>query len=47
METGYCRIEKLHGLEQLPPTGYEIACFPWKITGASAGFTWAAAIFEA
>jgi len=46
MEIGYCHIEKLHGLEQLPPTGYEIACFPWKIRGASAGFTRAVAVFE-
>ena len=45
-EIGYCHLEKLHGLEQLPATGYEIACFPWKIRGASAGFTRAVAIFE-
>jgi kynurenine formamidase len=45
-EIGCCHIEKLSGLEALPPTGYEIACFPWKIRGASAGFTRAVAIFE-
>ena len=38
-------IEKLANLEQLPATGYEIACFPFKIKGASAGFTRAVGIF--
>ncbi len=46
MEIGYCHIEKLTNLEDLPPTGFEISCFPYKIKGASAGFTRAVAIFE-
>jgi len=46
MEIGYCHIEKLTNLEGLPPTGFEISCFPYKIKGASAGFTRAVAIFE-
>ena len=46
MEIGYGHIEKLANLDQLPPTGYQIACFPYKIKGASAGFTRAVAIFE-
>ncbi len=46
MEIGYGHIEKLANLDQLPPTGYRIACFPYKIRGASAGFTRAVAIFE-
>lgn len=46
MEIGYCHIEKLGNLEQLPATGYMIACFPFKIEKASAGFTRAVAIFE-
>lgn len=46
MEIGYCHIEKLSNLEDLPATGYEISCFPYKIKGASAGFTRAVAIFE-
>jgi kynurenine formamidase len=46
MEIGYCHIEKLGQLDQLPATGYMIACFPFKIEGASAGFTRAVAIFE-
>lgn len=46
MEIGYCHIEKLGNLDQLPATGYMIACFPFKIEKASAGFTRAVAIFE-
>lgn len=46
METGYCHMEKLTNLERLPPTGYEISCFPFKIKAASAGFIRAVAIFE-
>ena len=46
MEIGYCHIEKLANLDRLPATGYMIACFPFKIEGASAGFTRAVAIFE-
>lgn len=46
MEIGYCHIEKLGNLESLPAAGFQISCFPWKIKGASAGFTRAVAIFE-
>lgn len=46
MEIAYCHIEKLGNLDQLPATGYMIACFPFKIEKASAGFTRAVAIFE-
>jgi kynurenine formamidase len=45
MVRGYCHIEKLANLEQLPPSGFEVACFPFKIKGGSAGFTRAVAIF--
>lgn len=38
-EIGYCHIEKLHNLEQLPSSGFFIACFPVKIHAASAGWT--------
>jgi kynurenine formamidase len=38
-EIGYCQLEKLHGLEQLPATGFTVICFPVKITRASAGWT--------
>lgn len=45
-EIGYCHIEKLHNLEQLPATGFKVACFPVKIKAASAGWTRAVAIIE-
>jgi kynurenine formamidase len=44
-EIGYCHLEKLHNLEAIPADGFEIACFPVKIRGASAGWTRAVAIF--
>lgn len=46
MDIGYCHMEKLSNLEGLPGDGFEISCFPYKIKGASAGFTRAVAIFE-
>lgn len=46
MEIGYCHMEKLTALDTLPPNGFLISCFPYKIKGASAGFTRAVAIFE-
>jgi len=46
LEIGYCHLEKLHNLEVLPPSGFTISCFPFKIRGASAGFTRAVAIFD-
>ena len=45
-DIGYCHIEKLHNLEELPPTGFQVACFPVKIAAASAGWTRAVAIFD-
>ncbi|HEV7368357.1 cyclase family protein [Arenibaculum sp.] len=45
-EIGYCHIEKLHNLEQLPATGFTVSCFPCKVKGASAGWTRAVAILE-
>jgi kynurenine formamidase len=44
---GYCQIEKLHRLEQLPPSGFHVACFPVKVRAASAGWTRAVAIIDA
>jgi kynurenine formamidase len=46
MTIGYCHIEKLANLEVLPSNGFAVACFPFKIKGASAGFTRAVAIIE-
>lgn len=43
---GYCHLEKMHNLEALPATGFTIACFPFKIRAASAGWTRAVAIFD-
>jgi kynurenine formamidase len=34
----YCQIERLANLDKLPaPTGFEVACFPLRIVGGSAG----------
>ena len=46
MDIGYCHMEKLSALDTLPGNGFLISCFPYKIKGASAGFTRAVAIFE-
>lgn len=46
MVRAYCHLEKLGNLEQLPSHGFMICCFPYKIRGASAGFTRAVAIFD-
>jgi len=43
---GYYQIEKLNGLEQLPPKGFTLTCFPVKIKGASAGWIRAVAIVD-
>lgn len=45
-EIGYCHLEKLHNLEALPPDGFMVCCFPFKIRGASAGWTRAVAIVD-
>ncbi|WP_158890316.1 cyclase family protein [Amycolatopsis anabasis] len=45
-DIGYCHLEKLHNLESLPPTGFQISCFPVKVEAASAGWTRAVAIFD-
>lgn len=45
-EIGYCHLEKLHGLEALPPFGFEIICLPTKIRRGSAGWTRAVAVFN-
>ena len=43
-EAGYCQIEKLHNLEGLPATGFQISCLPVKVRGGSAGWARAVAI---
>ena len=46
IDIGYCHMEKLSNLENLPDTGFTISCFPVKLKGGSAGFTRAVAIIE-
>ena len=46
IEKEYCQIEKLANLDQLPPFGFTVACFPAKIKGGSAGWTRAVAILN-
>ncbi len=38
IQAPYCHLEKLANLDKLPPHGFKVACFPVKITGASAGW---------
>lgn len=45
-EIGYCHMEKLCNLHLLPAAGFLVSCFPYKIKGASAGFTRCVAMFE-
>ncbi len=46
IETPYCHMEKLYNLEKLPATGFMVACFPFKIKGASAGWIRAVAMLD-
>lgn len=46
MDIGYCHMEKLANLDQLPDCGFMVACFPAKIHRASAGWTRAVAILD-
>ena len=43
-EQAYCQLEKLANLDKLPPFGFTVSCFPFKIRGGSAGFTRAVAL---
>jgi len=45
-EIPYWQIEKLHNLEELPPDGFTVVCFPVKIREASAGWSRVVAILE-
>lgn len=45
-EIGYCQIEKLHNLEELPSHGFELMCFPVKVRAASAGWIRAVAVIR-
>jgi kynurenine formamidase len=47
IEKGYCHMEKLTNLDQIPvPFGFKVACFPVKITKASAGWIRPVAILD-
>ncbi|WP_028605579.1 cyclase family protein [Ottowia thiooxydans] len=43
-EQGYYQMEKLANLDQLPPSGFQVICFPVKIHKASAGWVRAVAV---
>ena len=45
-EIGYCHLEKLSRLEELPHSGFEIICLPVKVHRGSAGWTRAVAVFS-
>lgn len=45
-EAGYCQIEKLHNLEELPAFGFKVCCFPVKVKNGSAGWTRAVAMID-
>jgi len=47
IEKEYCHIEKLANLDKLPwPFGFEVACFPVKLAGGSAGWCRVVAIIR-
>lgn len=46
IEQPYCHMEKLQHLEQLPATGFTVACFPFKIKAASGGWCRAVAMID-
>lgn len=46
IEKEYYHMEKMANLDQLPPFGFKIACFPIKIKAASAGWCRTVAIFD-
>lgn len=37
LDKEYCHIERLTNLDQLPPYGFKVACFPLKVKAGSAG----------
>lgn len=42
----YCQIERLYGLDALPPSGFRVACFPLRLAAASAAPARVVAIFD-
>jgi len=45
-EIPYCHMEKLCNLEQLPPHGFTVCCFPHKVKRGSGGWTRAVALWD-
>ena len=45
-DIGYCHMEKLGNLNELPADGFTVSCFPVKVHRASAGWIRAVAIIE-
>src|SRR4051794_13734043 len=45
-DLAYSQIERLANLDQLPPTGFEVACFPLRLVGGSAAPARVVAIFD-
>jgi len=45
-DLAYSQIERLAGLDQLPPTGFTVACFPLRLVGGSAAPARVVAILE-
>jgi kynurenine formamidase len=45
-DLAYSQIERLAGLDQLPPTGFTVACFPLPLVGGSAAPARVVAILE-
>lgn len=37
-EREYLQIERMSGLDRLPPVGFKVACFPVRVAGAGAGW---------
>lgn len=45
-DLAYAQIERLAGLDQLPPTGFTVVCFPLRLVGGSAAPARVVAILE-
>ena len=45
-EIGYFQMEKLHNLESLPSSGFQVVCFPVKVKAASAGWARVVALLD-
>lgn len=45
-EVGYCHLEKLTNLQELPNSGFTVICLPIKVARGSAGWTRAVALID-